>query len=273
MKNIRLILTVLTVYITVNFSAAQTPNPQPHLHVNTRWKECSFQIDPSLTQDAWHQFTKEAGMVLYYRPLTDAKPMGAGRFEFSILQWTTWIDEREEAWNNTFVHPDSQHWLIGGEKLPFPGISVRAGITPKIDAGLYWTVRPGANYGVAGAQVQYNFLNDTIRNWSASTRFTFSTLYGPADLNLNVSGVDFLASKKIAIFSNWASVSPYAGFSATLSHAHEKTAAVDLKDENILGFQAMAGAAVQIYMVRLSAEYNFANVNTLSYKLGVNFKF
>lgn len=273
MKNIRLILTVLAIYSAVNFSVAQAPDPQPVLHVNTRWRECSFQLDPSLTQDAWHQFTREAGMVLYYRPLSDARPMGTGRFEVAVTQWSTWIDERQDAWNNTFVHPDSEHWLIGGKKLPFPGLSIRAGITPKIDAGLYWTVRPGANYGAAAAQLQYNFLNDTVKNWAASTRLTFSTLYGPADLNLNVSGIDIVASKKITIFPKWASVSPYAGISATLSHAHEKTEAVALKDENILGFQGMVGTTLQIYKVNLGVEYNLANVNTLSYKVGARFKF
>ena len=34
----------------------------PKLHVSNRWKECSFQLDPALTQAAWHQFTREAGV-------------------------------------------------------------------------------------------------------------------------------------------------------------------------------------------------------------------
>ena len=43
----------------------------PKLHVNPRWEECSFQLDASLTQAAWHQFTQEAG-------LADDKPYGIG---------------------------------------------------------------------------------------------------------------------------------------------------------------------------------------------------
>jgi hypothetical protein len=39
------------------------------LHVNHRWEECAFVIDPSLTQDAWHQFVGEVGLVTYFRPL------------------------------------------------------------------------------------------------------------------------------------------------------------------------------------------------------------
>jgi hypothetical protein len=45
------------------------------LHINP------FQLDPALTQAAWHQFTGEAGVVTYFRALTGAEPMGAGNFE------------------------------------------------------------------------------------------------------------------------------------------------------------------------------------------------
>src|SRR5437868_403320 len=99
MKNHLLILATVICAIT---SSAHTPNV--NLHVNTRWKECSFQIDPSLTQSEWNQFAREGALVAYFRPLTDAKPMGVGKFELSILQWNTGIDESDGAWNNTFVH-------------------------------------------------------------------------------------------------------------------------------------------------------------------------
>jgi hypothetical protein len=257
---------------SILFAAKVSSAHEPHLHVSNEWKECSFQIDPSLTQDAWHKFTQEAGLVTYFRSVTDAKPMGKGKFEFSILQWQTKIDESTDAWNNTFVHPNSEHWLIGGEELPFPGISLRAGVTRKIDIAAYWSERPGANYGVAGAQVQYNFINDTTKNWALSARASINSLYGPRDLNLYVCGVDVIASKEFK-FNKHFGLSPYAGVSTYGSHAHEKTNAVDLKDEYISGMQGMIGAVAQIYCIRLGAEYNFADINTLSYKLGVNFKF
>ncbi len=269
MKNFRIFMATAMISSAISFASAQ----DVQLHVNPQWEECSFQIDPSLTQEAWHQFTREAGMVTYFRPVVSAEPLGAGHIELSILQWTTGIDETDDAWNNTFVHPDSTHYLVGGNELPFPGLSLRAGLSSKMDAGIYWTARPGANYGIVGGQLQYNLVNDTLKNWAVATRFSFNSLYGPDDLNLAVYGMDLLASKKIPVFSDWASISPYAGLSATLSHAHEKTDVVVLADENIAGFQSMIGAVAQIYCVRIGAEYNFANVNTLSYKLGVNFKF
>lgn len=268
MKQIKLILTAIAVSTMVNFALAH----EPHLHVSSKWKECSIQLDPSLTQKAWHQFTREAGLVTYFRPLTDAQPMGAGRFEVAVLQWNTGIDETQDAWNNTFVHPNEEHWLVGGSDLPFPGLMLRAGISRKIDGALYWSKRPGANYGVAGAQFQYSLINDTTKNWAVSTRANFSSLYGPEDVNLAVCGFDVLASKKIAVYSNWISISPYAGVSVYGSYGHEKSEVVDLQDEWVSGAQGMVGTVAQISVVRLGAEYNFAKVNTYSFKLGVSFK-
>lgn len=240
------------------------------LHVNPRWEECSFQIDPSLTQAAWHQFAQEAAMVVYFRSLTDAKPLGAWNFELSIVQWETGIDANDNAWNDTFVHPDSAHWLMEGGRLGFPGLMLRTGVSDNVDIAAYWTVRPGANYGVWGGQVQYSFVNDVENDWAASARLSVVSLYGPDDFDYAVTGLDILASKKYTL-SDLISVSPYAGVSTYAARAHETTAAVNLEDEVVSGSQAMLGAVTQISVVKIGAEYNFATVNTLSFKVGVNF--
>jgi hypothetical protein len=241
------------------------------LHVNPRWEECSFQLDAALTQEAWREFTREAGMTAYFRPLTVAKPMGRGNYEFSILQWETAIDDTKDAWNDTFVHPDSTHWLKDGDRLPFPGLTFRAGITNRLDVGVYFTKNPKANYGFLGGQVQYNLVNDMERKWAASTRISFTSLYGPEDLDLRIFGIDVLASKEFDVYSDRIAVTPYAGVSTYLSSSHEKSDVVNLKDENITGLQAMIGAVAQVYVARLAVEYNFAVVNSLSFKLGIGF--
>lgn len=272
MKNITTTLNLLALCFTGTLSLAQE-TPDVHLHVNPKWEECSIQIDPSLTQGAWNQFTKEAALVTYFRPLNSAKSMGRGTYELSLLQWNTAINETQDAWNNTFVHPDTSHWLVGGHSLPFPGLTLRAGITKRIDAGIYFTQNPQANYGFMGGQIQYNFINDTAKNWAVSTRANFVTLFGPKDMALKNYGIDLVASKKISIYSNKISFSPYASASTFLSHAHEKSDFVTLKDEKVLGFQGALGAEARIYYFNLGVEYNFAQINTLSYKIGVAYNF
>lgn len=245
-----------------------------NLHVMTeaqkdKWTECSFVINEALTQKAWHQFTEEAGLVTYFRPLIDAKPMGAWNYEFSLMEWETAIDDTDDAWNDTFVHPDSTHWLFEEDALGFPGLMFRSGITDQIDVGAYWTINPGANYGFWGGQVQYNFVNNVEKNWAVSTRFSFVSMFGPKDIDHTVYGLDMLASREYSIFSDWISISPYAGLSGYLSSAHENSSLVNLKDENIFGVQGMLGAVADISIARLGVEYNVAVVNSFSFKLGV----
>ena len=272
MKNITTTLRVLALGFITSLALAQE-TPDVHLHVNPKWEECSIQIDPNLSQEAWHQFAKEAALVTYFRPLNGAKPMGRGTYELSLLQWNTAINETHEAWNNTFVHPDSAHWLVGGHSLPFPGLTLRSGITKRIDAAVYFTQNPGANYGFIGGQLQYNLVNDTTKGVAVSTRANFVSSFGPEDLNLKSYGLDVVASKQINIYSDKISVSPYITASSFLSHAHEKTDKVSLKDEIVPGLQAAVGASARVSILTLGVEYNFAKINTLSYKMGITYNF
>ncbi len=252
--------------IALTHLPAAAQSGRPTLHVNSRWRECSFQLDPSLTQSAWRQFTREAGLVAYFRPLSDARAMGRGHFEVSVLQWQTGIDDETAAWNDTFVHPDSTHWLFEGSGLQFPGLMARAGLTGNTDLGVYFTKNPGANYGFYGAQLQRTLL-PSRSDWAAAARVSFVSMYGPADLDLTVYGVDLLTSRRWAV-TRWASVSPYVGVSSYLSSSHEKTTAVALDDERVLGARATMGAEVQLSAARLGVEYDVAKVNSFSLKLG-----
>ena len=251
-------------------TAALAQHPDVTLHVNPKWESCAIQLDPSLTQDAWRQFTEEAGVLTYFRPLADARPMGARKFEVSILQWQTAIDETTDAWNNTFVHPDDSHWLTEGGSLAIPGLIVRAGVSDKIDLGAYFTKNMQSNYGLWGGQLQYSVFHHPEKRFAAAARLSFVSLYGPDDVDLTVYGMDLLASKTYAV-SKPLSVSPYAGLSTMYSRAHEKTGAVNLEDESAWGVMGMLGAAAQLSFARLAVEYNVANVNSLSFKLGFGF--
>lgn len=259
--------------VAVAVAVTQTPaaaqdHDRPHLHDHGKWEECSIQLSPTLTQRAWHQFTQEAGLVAYFRSLTDAEPLARGRFELSAVQWETAIDDADAAWNDTFVHPDSTHYLFEGNGLKFPGLMLRTGVAAGTDVGVYFTKNPNANYGFFGGQLQRRLVGGLDRRWAASARASFVSLFGPDDANLTVYGLDLVASRKVAL-TRWAAVSPYVGVSGYLSTSHEKSAVVALEDERVAGGQAMAGAVLQLSRVRIATEYNAAAVRTISLKVGV----
>jgi hypothetical protein len=63
-------------------------------------------------------------------------------------------------------------------------------------------------------------------------------------------------------------VVPYAGLATYLSSSHEKTNAVNLTDERVIGAMATLGAELQFSVVRVAAEASVAKVPSMSIKLG-----
>lgn len=248
-------------YLHGGTQSASTPN----LHTSSRWKECSFQLDASLTKEAWQQFTREAGMVVYFRPIADARPMGRGSFELSVTQSNAGIDDADAAWNDTFVHPEADHWLFEGPALAFPGLTARAGVTNSTDVGVFYTRNPNANYGVWAAQVQQNLLRGGAAFLSA--RASYSALFGPDDVGFDVSGLDLVGSRTLKL-TRRVELSPYAGVSGYLTRTQERSAVVNLADERALGLQAMGGVTLSGYGVRLGMEYNVAEVSSMSIRIG-----
>lgn len=243
------------------FVLSAPPLQGQHLHVNHDWDQCAIVIDPALTQSSWHQFVTEVGLVTHFRSLASARPLGPGRFEVALLNWGNRIDPADDAWNDTFSHPDDTHWLFEGDALLIPGLMVRAGITDRIDVGAYFTKAVDSNYGFFGAQLQYGFVNDTERNLGVAGRISTVRLYGPDDMDVSTYGLDLVASKDISIFS------PYVGVGTYWSRGQETTDKVDLEDESVLGAQAMVGVAARLWALRLGAEAHLAEVSGYSFKI------
>jgi hypothetical protein len=235
------------------------------LHVNDRWKDCAFLFAPSLTQASFRQFVGELGQVTYFRPLASARPMGARNIEFTAVNWSTAIDGADDAWNDTFSHPDGTHHLVRGPALEVPGFMFRGGVTDRADVGVYFTKALEANWGLAGAHVQYSLVNDAERNLAAAGRASVTRLFGPDDLSMSVYGVELVASRDVSVFS------PYAGVSGYFARGAERSSVVKLANENVFGIQAMAGVAVNVSVLRVGVEANVAKVPGYSLKVGLGF--
>ncbi|MEE9167209.1 MAG: hypothetical protein V3U24_07100 [Candidatus Neomarinimicrobiota bacterium] len=267
MKSKLLIKILAALVITLFCSTSYAHNVD--LHVSNRWKNCSMQIDPSLTQGAWQQFTREAGLIAYFRPLASAKPLGARKFEIILTQGWAPIDDTDSAWNDTFVHIHSTHWQIGEQAkkddevtaghadsrhvLPMPLPLVRIGLTDRIDIGGTFLMAPGSNYGFAGAQLQYSILNDMEKNLATAVRIGAMGLVGVEDFGLTAFSIDLIASKDISRFT------AYGGLGTYLMSSHETTSVVDLDDENLLGLTGMVGVTTTLFShLRIGAEISLS---------------
>ena len=236
------------------------------VHTNDRWEECAMDISPNLTSGQWKQFNKNFSSILYFKPMSGAKPLGKGKIDLSIEISRTKIDEHDGAWTNTFSHPEGDHYLADdSHMLKLPVLTARMGITNELDAGLTYTKAPGSNYSWAGLDAKYVFHQEKQRGISVATRLSTVVLMGVEDFDYYLAGVDLLASKEIGMFT------PYAGVTGIVSSANETTDEVNLERNTLASVEAIIGSQFQWKYLSLAAEADIARANTYSVKIGAIF--
>jgi hypothetical protein len=90
----------------------------PPLHVDPSVRDCSVRFAPGLTQHAFGRFAREFGSVSAFKQAASPATLGRGRVLFAIQSLSFRIDDRADAWNDTFVHPDAEHTLGARQDLP-----------------------------------------------------------------------------------------------------------------------------------------------------------
>lgn len=231
---------------------------------------CDFDIAPALTQDEWKRATREIGSAIYLEPLASSRPLGKGKWALQLEQNSFHVDQESGAWNNTFHHPDSTHYLTGsGGRLAVPALRFRLGITDRVDAGVYYTTaKPfGANYGFLGFDVKYSLLNDTEKGWSAAMRASYAMDANVKDFNISSAGLEVLAGKNLfRLFT------PYAGLATNWTYGRERTSEVNLHNESTLGLRGIIGLEFRWKFIDLAYECQIGDGMTQrSFKVGVVF--
>jgi hypothetical protein len=265
MKNklINAMASAFIAFAIVSTSHAQGNGSDVYWHTTPSVKSCSMVIDPSLTQAQWHTFTQQVGAISSFKSLASAKTLSKLNYHVAVDYASSPVDQHDPAWINTFTHPDENCPL--GDAVAYPTLRASMGVTDNMDVGGYWTVAPGANYGLLGGEFKYAFLQESENIPAAAMRASVSILAGVPDFNLNIYSVDLLASKEIAMFT------PYVGIRTSLVIGTETTSKVDLDTETIPIAQGYVGVAYSIWMLNLAAEYNVSSVNTFALDVGLNF--
>lgn len=244
--------------------------PNVVLNVKPGITMCDFDISPSLTQDEWSRAVKEVGNAVYLEPLSSAHPLGRFNWALQLENNSFHVDQESGAWNNTFHHPDSTHYLTGESgRLSVPGIRFRFGISDKLDAGIYYTsAKPfGANYGFLGLDAKYAFWNDTVNGWSGAVRASYVTDAQIKDFNISATGLEVVVGKRLFnVFY------PYAGVAGTWNHGREVTSDVQLTNANHLTVRGLIGLQFRWKWIDLGYEVLIGDGMTQrSLKLGVVF--
>ena len=256
-------VTSLVLFLFVSTAHAQSGGSDIYWHIDPTVNTCSMIIDPSLTQAQWHTFVQQVGAISSFKSLASAKTLGKLNFYVALDYGSTPVDQHDPAWINTFAHPDEDCPL--GDAIAYPALRARMGVSDNMEVGGYWSVAPGANYGVLGGEFKYAFLQESETSPAAAVRASFTMLTGVPDFNLNIYSVDLLASKEIA------TLTPYVGIRTSMVIGTETTSKVVLDKETIPIAQGYVGLVYSIWMLNLAAEYNVSSVNTFAIAIGLDF--
>ena len=265
---------VAALVLTTNSYFSQTlkhgdANPDVTLNVKPGITMCDFDISPNLTQSDWSRAVKEVGNALYLEPLSSAHPLGKFNWALQLENNSFSVDQESGAWNNTFHHPDSTHYLTESGRLAVPALRFRFGITERLDAGFYYTTaKPfGANYGFIGLDAKYAFWNDTVKGWSGAVRASYLTDAQIKDFNISTTGLEIIAGKRL-----FGVLYPYAGLAGTWNHGREVTNDVSLNNENHAVLRGLVGLQFRWKFIDLGYEVLMGDgMAQRSFKLGVVF--
>ena len=258
--NVRATAIGLFVFFTWDAAEGQGGSGNVYWHIDPGVKTCSMVIDPSLTQDQWHRYTRQVGGIASFKSLASAATIGKKHVAIALDYSITPIDQHDLAWVNTFAHPDENCPL--GDQIKLPAIRVKYGLTDKVDVGALWTKAPDANYGMIGAEVKYAFSEESDKVPAAACRISIVSLTGVPDYNLTFGSLDLLVGKKVLFLT------PYLGIRESLAVGTETTSKVELDQERTWITQGYLGLAYSIWRVNAAIEYNVSDVNTLALLIG-----
>ena len=233
----------------------------PPLHVNPTLEDCSVQFAPELTQSAYHRFVREFGSVSAFKMNSAPTNLGARRVAFGVEQIRFTVEEKADAWNDTFYHPDADHEL--GAKKDFPKLRLQVGVTDRMDVGAFYTRNPNANYGWLGVDLKYGLLQQSPTTpVSLALRGAYTKTLYVTDMDMHALTADVAAGRTF-----WNRFTPYLGVGSDAILARETSDAVALQTEEQVVPHAMGGFTLHYWHLALGAELNISALNSYQIQL------
>lgn len=233
----------------------------PNLHVNPNLKDCSIQFAPELTQDAFHRFVREFGSTSAFKQMSPPTTLGRRGVSVGLEGLSFTVDEKADAWNDTFAHPDATHEL--GSDKQFPLLRARAGLSDRWDVGAFYAENPNANYGWVGVEAKYGlFRQSETTPVSVALRGAYTRTIRADDLDMHAATFDVSVGRTFR-----GMVTPYVGVGSDAVLANERSSVVDLDQEALDVPHRFAGVAVRIWHLALGAELNRGALTTFQVQL------
>jgi hypothetical protein len=253
---------LVTALLLVTAAPVAAQSSFPPLHEDPSVDDCSVRFASTLSQGAFRRFVREFGSVSAFKQVSSPGALGKGRVLFGIEYMAFTIDDRADAWNDTFTHPDGQHPL--GSTQRFPKLKLRVGVTDDLDVGAFYTKNFEANYGWAGIDGTYRVLTEGERApVSLAVRGAYTKTLYVSDMDMHALTVDVSVGRRLGSL-----VRPYVGVGADGVLARETSDAVSLRSEAIVAPHLIGGVEVGLGRLVLGTELTLGARPSVQVQIG-----
>lgn len=248
------LVTAALLSIPVAVHAEPPAEGDPVLHVDPTTEDCEVRFAPELTQASYHRFVREFGSSSAFKQMGAPQVLRKKGVSFGIEYMAFSVDEASDAWNDTFTHPDSSHWL--GSDRQFPKLKLRVGLGRNTDVGAYYTMNPMSNYGWFGVDAKHALVRQgedmpvTVAVRGAYTKTLFVD-----DMDMHALSADVSVGRTFRY-----RITPYLGAGADAVLARETSPVVDLDTEYVTVGHAFAGVEVALWHLIIGAEGHYSTI-------------
>lgn len=237
----------------------------PDLHVDPSLEDCSIRFAPELTQDAFARFAREFGSVSSFKMMSPPTTLGRGGIAVGLESISFTVEDKSDAWNDTFAHPDAYHEL--GANQSFPKLRLAVGVAERLDVGAFYAENPQANYGWLGLEAKYGLLRQSgTMPVALALRGAYTRTLYVDDMSMHAVTADIAAGRTFR-----GRFTPYVGLGGNLVLARETTDAVELRSENHVVGHVVGGVEVRFWHLALGAEAHRAALTSFQWQVMTRF--
>lgn len=257
-------LRAVPLFLVLLLPTAARPTDAP-LHVDPSVEECSIRFAPELSQTSFRRFAREFGSVSAFKQGGSPATLGRGGVAFDAQYASFSIDDRDAAWNDTFTHPDADHFL--GATQSFPKLRLRVGVTDDVDVGAFYTESPQANYGWLGVEAKVGLLRqrDDVPV-TLAVRGAYTKTLWVADMNMHAFTADVTVGRTF-----WKVITPYVAVGGDAVLVRETSRVVDLEDEAVVVPHATVGVEARVWRLAFGAEAQLSAITSYQAQVSVLF--
>ncbi len=213
-------------------------------------------------QEAFKDLSRDLGLGLNLIPLAPAEPLGLKGIDIGIEVSLLDIDQKVPYWVYAVNDQEPPSYLA------IPKLHVQKGLPFRLDLGAIYAGVPTSNIQLIGAELKWAFIKGSVTMPALALRGSYTKLLGVKQLNFQTQGLDLSISKGFLVLT------PYGGIGGVFIQSEAKelpppSDLLSLDKENISLFKWYLGLRLSLALVKLTAEVDFAEINSYNLKLSV----